>query len=109
MIYHWVLLSVGSIIVVALLIYQVYLYYLHNYLLPFGIGLGVFIILLLVAAYIEMKYYKKYFHLHHFQIGFLILVFTANQNVISAILQGISAGIYVEGVARWSMSSSFSS
>jgi hypothetical protein len=47
---------------------------------------------------VTRKTYKV--HLHHYQIFLAFLPLTPFQNCFSAVIQSLSAGIYVEGVAR---------
>jgi hypothetical protein len=83
------------------------LYYLHGRLEYYAIAIAGSLIVFAIYAFVQIRFKQKYFHLHHYNIGQIIILFTANQNVISAICQGAAAGVYVEGVARWSMAPLF--
>ena len=87
--------------------YQIYLFYLHERLHYYAIAVGGGGILFAIYAFIQIKICHRYFHLHHYNVGQIIILLTGNQNVISAFCQGIAAGVYVEGVTRWSMAPLF--
>jgi len=98
---QWVLLAVGSIIILVLIGFHFYLFYISEKYLYFGIGYGFFFI----SCFIYWIAIRKttVIHLHHYQIGAFFIAFTPFQNIISAICQGIVTGLYVEGISRWGM------
>merc|ERR1711871_880062 len=46
---------------------------------------------------------SHHIHVHHFFLCSMLLPYTGFRNPVSAVCQGLLAGIYVEGVARFGM------
>jgi len=104
---HWIFLTFSTLIVLFLIAYHVYLLYYYQRLLIYGICGISLIILFIIQSCVFIRKYKLKLHIHHYQIGGLLYLCCPFQNVISSICQGLTAGVYVEGIGRWGMSSSF--
>lgn len=101
---HWLLLFFGTAFICAILSYQFYLFYIHErWIYPLiSIGIAIFFLVLIRIAK-KIGGQPTYIHVHHYQIGGVLMLFTPFQNIVSSISQALAAGVYVEGVARWGM------
>jgi len=103
---HWVLISVllGLLLIIAA--YHLQLLFAAD-LLWWYLGAVLLSAALLVGYHVYQRRRPggRSFHLHHSQLVVAIALLTPFQNLISATVQAVLFGVYVEGVARWGMSS----
>jgi len=104
---HWLLLGIGGILVSSILVYHIYLFFQNHLLIIYGSTVGVLTIMFCCCCFYYTKRKNMVLHIHHFQIGAFLMVFTPFQNVISSICQALAAGLFVEGISRWGMDSTF--
>ncbi|PRP79348.1 hypothetical protein PROFUN_12949 [Planoprotostelium fungivorum] len=103
---HWIIGASLSSLILFLLSYHVWLFIFHHtwkIYLPVFFGLLVSFVL---RVFIHTRRGGT-IHVHHFQIGAVLMAFTPFQNIISSTLQGIAAGVFVEGLTRWGMDGTF--
>lgn len=101
----WVIFSVSSVTGVSLAAYQLYLLEARGLLIYFAIGYGLVIFGLLLVAVCTKNTHD--FHLHHYQLFSIVIPLTMNQTWVSAACQGLSFGVFCEGLARWGSASCF--
>jgi len=101
----WALFFLAIATLLSITGYEMYLLFEHGILYNVLIGYGSFFVTLFII-YLAVKSSHS-FHFHHYQIFALIVPMTMTQNWVSAIVQGFSVGVYVEGVARWGFESFF--
>jgi len=104
---HWILICSGAALLLTIIIQQLDLMYVHGKLKWFALTLAIVAVFFAAWCVYNIKKLHKKVHIHHYQIGLILISFTINQNVVSAVLQGVATGVYVEGIARWSMGSAF--
>jgi len=100
---HWIFLCVAIISSSFLIAFHVYLLVITGLILYYGIVMVTVILGIGITFYFQR--HSSYLHLHHYQLAAIFIILTPFQNIISAICQAIMAGVYVEGIARWSMAS----
>jgi hypothetical protein len=72
-------------------------YVMGAYLIIYGIG----ILLLYLVSLAGMWYETFHFYPYYYLIALILLPWTRFFNPISAAIQGLLSGVFVEGVARW--------
>ena len=100
---HWIFLVVVVVLGGCFAAYQTYLFYLEDMLWWYLLGIGVFMLGLVAVVVLMTQRYDHYLHIHHYQLFGGLMILTRFQNSLSAVMQGLLAGAYVEGVARWGM------
>jgi len=104
---HWLFLFGVAVLISIFLAYHIYLFFQHQLIVWYGSISGILLVLFSCCWLYFVKRKQMRLHVHHFQIGAGLMAFTPFQNVVSSIIQGISAGIFVEGISRWGMDSTF--
>lgn len=82
---------------------QVILLALDGLLLWYALAYGCVLAAIGVASYIIRKTHE--IHVHHYLFGLILLPLPRAFNPISSCTMAAAAGVFVEGIARWSMAS----
>eukprot|EP01119_Soliformovum_irregulare_P015839 TRINITY_DN4521_c0_g1_i2.p1 TRINITY_DN4521_c0_g1~~TRINITY_DN4521_c0_g1_i2.p1 ORF type:complete len:296 (+),score=34.95 TRINITY_DN4521_c0_g1_i2:13-900(+) len=99
---HWLILIPGFFFVMGLISYQMILMVLHDRWYYYVIGVSAYFALkALYILYLRIRGRNYHIHIHHNQIGAFLFMLAPFQNPVSAVMQAIAAGVYVEGCARW--------
>ena len=100
---HWLFLAAVFLAALLLAAYFIMLFVSYDILLPYLLGVAA-VGLPGVAVVLHLVLRRGHsLHVHHYQLFAALLLPTRFQNALSAVLQGLLAGAYVEGVARWGM------
>jgi len=98
----WYLWAVFACLVLFLFGSLSYLFYLYWTVGFFTIYVG--LVALAIFSFIGItKYFAgtKELHIHHYVLGMFVLTFTCYQNFFVTVLNGVFAGIMIEGGSRW--------
>jgi hypothetical protein len=101
----WLLFVLASCALLGAAGYELYLLYARGLLFYVLIGYGTCFVTLFVVWLCVRSTHS--FHLHHYQLFGLLVPCTLTQHWLSAIIQGLAIGGYVEGLARWGFDSCF--
>ena len=97
------LVAAVSVVVLALVVYQVRLVYAAGLVRLYLALYGVFA---LVVLYVSLLWRASYsFHLHHVLIGPLLFPFTRFRTRLSLLCQALLLGLFVNGFALWGFDS----
>lgn len=116
---YWLRLTCAELGALALVVlflipflgFHLWLLYLGDWfmMLLFVIVYGVFVTLLYLIGLAGLWHNRFRFSMHHYFVAAFLIPWTCFFNPISAVLQALLAGIFTEGVSRWSFARLFRS
>ena len=97
--HHWVLLATLIVVVVGVAGYLIYLYLLAGVIWVYAGILLVIALFFTIPTCVLSKTHDL--HVHHTNIGMVIITILGYQNPLVTILHGIGNGVMIEGGCKW--------